>query len=213
MAVDATLQNNLADCGMVWVLIPLLFRYDKTMEGGQRSSTAPADTPEQAVDNVEVNMQVAANLQCKLAARALARLCGWLEGDLDTPRNERLQEYTKFLFTPVLARRLCRATPDGLLAVLNGHEESPTVMWNADMRAELLEFVSARLDAVRNTGRGDAGAALRFRFKTLHDELVLADIYVRLYCKAPNTPLDDPFGLAVALLGYVDGVKSPHARE
>jgi DnaJ family protein C protein 13 len=71
------LQRSLVGAGVAWRLLPLLFKYDATMD-------------EHAVDTTE-NTQAAANANAKLAVRALGRLGGYLVGPLASPLYVELQ--------------------------------------------------------------------------------------------------------------------------
>jgi hypothetical protein len=117
LAVDAELQNMMVTAGVVWRLVPLVFRYDVTLDAA--SDAVPT--------GLENNEQLAANTHAKLACYALGRLGGYFHDDSATPKNERVMSICDALFTPALAKKLGRAKAEQLLTVLNGHEESPTV--------------------------------------------------------------------------------------
>ena len=92
------------------------------------AGSAPADLPSAALAwqtnaDVAASDGIAANVVAKLAVRALARLGGYLDGDAASPKNPVVQRAICALLTPILARRLCRATPEALLKSLNGHEQ------------------------------------------------------------------------------------------
>jgi hypothetical protein len=57
------------------------------------------------------------------------------------------------MLTPPLAKRLARPSADPLLRVLNGTEESASVVWIPAMRKELLGFLAAAVQ-VRVVRRG-----------------------------------------------------------
>ncbi len=65
LAIDPDLQNMLVAAGVIWRLVPLMFRYDPTMDTADISSS------------VENNEQLAANTQAKLACYGLGRLGGY----------------------------------------------------------------------------------------------------------------------------------------
>jgi DnaJ homolog subfamily C member 13 len=191
MAVSVPMQQALVDAGIVWRLLPLLFRFDITLE---------RETIEAAATD---NAQKAANLHAKMAVRALSRLGGYLEEKQSTPENLSVKATMNALLTPVLARRLSRSTPDSLLATLVGHEETSTVMWNNDMRKELAAFVKERLAQLDATGEANMEAGARFRFAALADELCLEGLYVRHYVTDPHMVVEAPYRLAIGLLRYV----------
>eukprot|EP01138_Halocafeteria_seosinensis_P006645 gb/GECG01006793.1/.p1 GENE.gb/GECG01006793.1/~~gb/GECG01006793.1/.p1 ORF type:complete len:2790 (+),score=366.62 gb/GECG01006793.1/:1-8370(+) len=191
MCVSSALQDALVRSGVIFKLVPLLFRFDQTYD-------------EKEEDGESFGAQKAANMQAKLAARALGRLAGMLlDKALQTPKNTECQEALNALLTPSLARRLGRTQPDALLITLNSHEESPTVMWNAQMRDELLKFCRSQSSTADQQGSLSLADAVKFRFKCLQDELRLGDIYVRFFVQEPDMTIDNPFGLVRELSQFI----------
>ena len=119
---------------------------------------------------------------------------GYLEGDLATPKNNAVRRAYAALLTPPLAKRLSRASPDGLLRSLNGNEESSAVVWTPAMRKELLGFVAGQLEAVNATGYADMGPAGAFVYSSTREELRLAGVYVRFYIADPSMALGEGRG-------------------
>ncbi len=96
LAVASQLQDALVAAGAVFRMLPLLFRYDPTLEAAaagagehgrgvavDANAPPPVSTPKAAVAatssggavaDAERNEQKAANMQAKLAVRAMARL-------------------------------------------------------------------------------------------------------------------------------------------
>lgn len=227
LAVSSPLQSALVAAGAVYRLLPLLFRYDATLEAAQEASTAgmpttvamaaaasasasgssasmssvampgaanastalvlagsnthgqsrlPGTVAGSAMASAETvsNEQRAANTAAKLAVRALARLGGYLEGDLATPREPTVRRSLAALLTPPLARRLNRPNPEPLLRTLNSHEEGAAVVWNAGMRRELLSFLATQLEVVNRTGAADMEPSFTLRFSATKEELRFA---------------------------------------
>jgi len=108
------------------------------------------------------------------------------------------------MLTPPLARRLTRPSSDPLLRVLNGSEESATVIWVPAMRKELITFLGAALDHLaRMGGVADMGPAASLRYTALKEELRVAGIYVRLYIAEPSVSPEDPYALVHGLLQHI----------
>ena len=194
LAVDPELQNAMVDAGVLWRLVPLLFRFDATLEDAGLGDKAAA----------EDNEQMAANMHAKMAARSLSRLGGYFQGDAAaTPDNPRVKEMCAALLTPVLARRLTRSNPEALLKTLNSHEETPTVSWTGAMRKELLQFAGGKVQDASLTGDMDADSAKWFRYAFLADQLVLAGVYIKHFVGNPAMSLDDPYKLAHDLAKFI----------
>lgn len=220
LAILQPLQESLVNAGAVYRLIPLLFRFDATLEaqeakaaaGAQPSSAAStpvagassASPGGSASAHTSDNEQKAANQQAKLAARALGRLGGYLDGDLATPYNSRVRRALAALLTPPLAKRLSKPGPDPLLRTLNAHEEGALVVWNANMRKELSVFIGQALDALQRTGVADMGPAAGFVFSYLREELRLSGIYIKFYVQDPtHVQLEQPQVTVLALLEHI----------
>lgn len=98
-------------------LLPLLLQYDATAEGGE-TSTQPG---------MGNSVQSAKNMHAMFAVRALSRLGGFLDGELQTPFNPVAATSLKSLLTPKLADMLSDKSPRELLRNLNSNLESPQV--------------------------------------------------------------------------------------
>lgn len=198
-SVDSQLQNALVTAGVVWFILPLLFRYDLTLEKAEGSQLEQSP----AAGDQHANSQAAANRMAKLAVRALGRLGGYLSDKLATPRNDRVQRIMRSLLTAPLARRLGRMNAVALLDTLNGSEETPQVVWTPPMRKELREYVAARQESALTTGDAAADAAFEFRFSALANELCLTGVYVRFFVADPGMTLDNPYHFTAALLRHI----------
>jgi hypothetical protein len=214
LAISAHFQDALVACGALYRLFPLLFRYDATFEERDAAAAAAGKSlpgASEGESNASTggsvhteNEQRAANLHAKLAVRTLARLGGYLEGDLASPKNTLVRRCAAALLTPPLAKRLARPSSDPLLRILNGSEESSTVIWTPGMRKELITFLGAALEHLsRSGGVADMAPAAGLRYSALKEELRLAGIYVRLYVAEPGVALEDPYALVVGLLAHV----------
>ncbi|GBG30975.1 DnaJ-like subfamily C member 13 [Hondaea fermentalgiana] len=164
LADDESVQQDMYSRGFVWVIMPLLF-----------------DAAEAAVS-------------AKHAARALARLGGMLASrELASPRNETVVDALQAALTIPVARLLREPNPSKLLATLNADSvATPTVVWDAAMREQLLAFL------VKNP---DPESLPELEVA----ERCVAGLYVRLFAEceekeAALRELESPAGTALALL-------------
>jgi DnaJ homolog subfamily C member 13 len=231
LAKESKLQDALVNVGVIYRLLPLLFRFDATFEASENkdvpiagsstptNSAKPGAKPETFANagtpgsNTHTdNEQRAANQQAKLSVRALARLGGYIEGDLATPYNSRVRRSLASLLTPPLAKRLSRPAAEPLLRTLNSHEEGPAVVWIAAMRKELLAFLGKALDTLNKTGVADMTVAQEFIHPYLKEELRLSGIFIRYYVQDPSLQLDDPCGTVLALMQHIAFSKAGGAQ-
>lgn len=190
LSAVSVLQDKIVDAGVIWRLLPLLFRYDMTLEEAQSSGNV-------------ANTQKAANMQAKLAVRCMSRLGGYMDGAQATPKNDRVQRMMRALLTPILARRLVRVNPEALLETLVNTVERADVVWTSAMRTELLDFAAERNDAMDMGMPAEADSAIAFHFKALEDLLQMSGIYVKFYLADPGLTLDDPYAFCRDLLRHV----------
>lgn len=118
LADDENLQNDMYKRGFIWAVLPLLFRPDSPVSA-------------------------------KHAARALARLGGLLSTrELSSPRNENVTRALGAALTPPVMRLLREPNPSKLLATVNADSiSSPTVVWDASMRSQIVDFLSTSPEA------------------------------------------------------------------
>ena len=113
-----------------------------------------------------------------------------------------------------------------MLKLFNSNTESPYLIWDNRTRAELKEYVSMQQTShirsvsfilrhetfpIRNCfkcyflqGESDPTYGAEFVFDTLRDELVIGDIYVRIYNEQPTFVLYDARSFAAHLLSYLE---------
>ena len=177
MARDATLQTLMVGSGIVWSLVRCLLMYDPTLEG------VDVDVAEGDL-NPEMN-QAASNVHAVLSSRALGMLSGVMQGKLATPKNLELQRAMKKMLTKPLAKLLRVKRGGGLLGTLNSNVETPTKIWNVDMREELLEFLDKMEDGRDALGLRSTEEELKdcadFKFSNLEDEVIIGGVYVRVF--------------------------------
>lgn len=178
---SSTLQDKVlhsTSC-MLWSVLPLLFRFDPSLEENES-----VEMDENA------HSQTAANNNCKRAVLALTRLGGYGTGDDKSPRNKEVRKYLSKLLTPPVAAMLALESPVELLTILNTHREVPRLIWTAEMRDQLLDFVSARIHDQGETGDTHLDLAENFEFDAIKDELIVGDVYVRVYNQQNPKKLD-----------------------
>ena len=155
---------------VLWSVLPLLFRFDPSLEENE------------AVEMDEAaHSQTAANNNCKRAVLALARLGGYGMGEDKSPRNKEVRKYLSKLLTPPVAAMLTEESPVELLTILNTHREVPRLIWTSEMRDQLLDFVTSRIHDQGETGDTHLELAEEFVFDAIKDELIVGDVYVRVY--------------------------------
>ncbi|XP_062841489.1 dnaJ homolog subfamily C member 13-like isoform X2 [Trichomycterus rosablanca] len=207
-SVDFFLQTRVYQAGALWPLLLSLFNYDFTLEeSGVQSSQ-------------ETNQQHVANSLAKLSLMALARLGGYGtlgEGDGEgvkqngggpevnspPPENPAVRKSLAAMLTPYMARRLGTTTPAEVLKLLNCNSENPYLIWNNGTRAELLEFLEEQQEGNIKRGECDKNFGAQFVFSEHSKELIVGEIFVRVYNEQPAFPLEYPKAFAASLLDYV----------
>uniref|UniRef100_A0A674K734 DnaJ homolog subfamily C member 13 n=1 Tax=Terrapene triunguis TaxID=2587831 RepID=A0A674K734_9SAUR len=190
-AVDYWLQTHLFQAGILWYLLGYLFNYDYTLEesGIQKSEDS--------------NQQEVANSLAKLSLLALSRLGGYLCEEQVTPENPTIRKSLAGMLTPYVARKLAVAAPIEILKMLNSNTESPYLIWNNGTRAELLEFLESEQESMIKRGDCDKSFGSEFVFSDHAKELIVGEIFVRVYNEVPTFQLEFPKAFAASLLDYI----------
>uniref|UniRef100_A0A4W4F3V2 J domain-containing protein n=1 Tax=Electrophorus electricus TaxID=8005 RepID=A0A4W4F3V2_ELEEL len=194
-AVDFFLQTHLYHAGALWHLLVNLFSYDYTLE--ESGVQASQDT----------NQQEVANALARLSLVALGRLGGYgtpispEEGAV--PENPTIRKSLAAMLTPYIARKLGTSSPAEVLKLLNSNSENPYLIWNNGTRAELLEFLEAQQESNIKRGECDKSFGAEFVFSEHGKELIVGEIFVRVYNEQPAFPLEHPKAFAASLLDYV----------
>ncbi|KAI0215551.1 DnaJ-like subfamily C member 13 [Lamellibrachia satsuma] len=190
-SVDFYLQTQMYQCGVLWHLLLFLFKYDYTLEeGGVEKSD-------------DTNQQEVANKLAKLAVRTSARLGGYTKGEAETPDNPSVKKSLCAMLTPYLARKLADDNPAECLKILNSNTENPYLLWDNAARAELTEFLADQQQQKIRTGECDPALGGEFVFSVHAKELVIGDIFVRVYNEQPTFPLENAKGFTIDLLEYL----------
>ncbi|XP_036374961.1 dnaJ homolog subfamily C member 13-like [Megalops cyprinoides] len=192
-AVDPTLQSCMYQAGVLWHLLVYLFNYDYTLEesGIQKSQ--------------DTNQQEVANSLAKLCFVSLSRLGGYGAGQEDgaPPQNPSVRKSLAAMLTPYISRKLGSGSPAEVLKLLNSNCESPYLIWNNGTRAELLEFLEEQQENIIKRGECDQSLGAEFLFSDHSKELIVGEIFVRVYNEQPTFPLEFPRAFAASLLDYV----------
>ncbi|XP_064647249.1 dnaJ homolog subfamily C member 13-like isoform X1 [Lineus longissimus] len=190
-SVDFWLQTSLYQAGALWHLLHYMFNYDYTLEesGVERSD--------------ESNQQEVANMLAKLSIRASASLSGYLQGDDATPDNPAVKKSLSAMLTPYLARKLGTDPAEEVLKILNSNTENPYLIWDNATRAELCKFLEDQQSNKNRTGQCDPALGSEFVFSVHEKELIIGEIFVRIYNDQPTFPLENPKGFTIDLLDYL----------
>ncbi|KHJ91671.1 hypothetical protein OESDEN_08459, partial [Oesophagostomum dentatum] len=185
MAVDTLLQTQLFQSGVLWQLVPHLFHYDYTLDEGGVSHSE------------ESNRQAMANRLARISCEALACLAGFRE---NTPENDGVQNSLRALLTPYVCRCMRTENNDSVLKTLNSNTENPYLIWDNGTRAEVLEFVERH-----RTSREQTSELFGAEFQlSIHaKELIVGDIFVRIYNEQPTFQLLEPKKVAMDLLDFM----------
>ena len=102
-----------------------------------------------------------------------------------------------------------------LLKDLNSNIETPTLLWNQACRNEILKFIEVRLQSSKNSSSASSSSsddiestqldAQHFRYQTLERELLIGNIYVRIYNEQirAQVALPNPKGFCTQLAEYI----------
>ncbi|XP_073686489.1 dnaJ homolog subfamily C member 13 isoform X1 [Garra rufa] len=206
-AIDFFLQTHLYQAGALWHLLFSLFNYDYTLE--ESGVQASQDT----------NQQEVANSLAKLSVVALGRLAGYSaaltpedgpNGEPNgggaaahPPENPAIRKSLAAMLTPYISRKLGSSSPAEVLKLLNSNSETPYLIWNNGTRAELMEFLEAQQESNIKRGECDKNFGSEFLFSEHGKELIVGEIFVRVYNEQPAFPLEYPKAFASSLLDYV----------
>ncbi|CAB3992239.1 dnaJ homolog subfamily C member 13-like [Paramuricea clavata] len=190
-AVDFWLQTHLLQAGVLWHLLLFMFNYDYTLEEGGVESSA------------ETNQQEIANELARKSVRAVARLGGYLEGEDETPENPATKKSLDAMLTPYLARKLHNSTPQELLKLLNSNTENPNLIWDNGTRGEIMKYLGEEQERKISTGECDPSFGADFVFSVFEKELIIGEIFVRVYNDQPSYPLENPKKFASDLLNFI----------
>ncbi|XP_054277797.1 dnaJ homolog subfamily C member 13-like isoform X1 [Macrosteles quadrilineatus] len=184
LAADPRLQQSLLNNGVLWYLLTFMFSYDYTLEecGVERSEDA--------------NNQEVANRLAKLSVSACARLGGY---EKDSPNNAVVKSILGKLLTPYLAGLFAEDQPEKVLKLLTSNSENPYLMWDNTTRAELQDFLETQCSQREYGPLTD----VEFAYSSHATELVIGNVFIRLYNSQPTFPIKNAKGFLLDLLEFV----------
>lgn len=192
-SVDFWLQTNLFQSGVLWHLLLYLFNYDYTLEEG-------------GVDrSQESNQQEVANHLAKMSVEACGKLAGFYIGaeEQSTPDNPSVKKSLSALLTPYMAKKLSNESPVELLKILNSNTENPYLIWDNATRAQLCDYLMDQQQKIMKSGDCDPSYGADFVFDVHAQELIVGDIFVRIFNEQPMFVLENPKGFTIDLLDYL----------
>lgn len=144
-----------------------------------------------------------ANTLAKAALFACARLGGYLKGTDLSPTNTAVQEALSAMLTPYLVGRLGVWSAEEFLKVLTNNTESPVLIWDNSTRSQLLEFLVEQQRTHIRSGESDLTYGATYLHETYAKELAIGGIFLRVYNRQPDFPLENPAIFVVHLLNYL----------
>jgi len=98
------------------------------------------------------------------------------------PENDGVQNALRALLTPyVVACMRDEMAADAILTLLTTNSETPYLLWHNGTRQELKTF----LDEMQSPQAESELFGAEFRFEAYAEELVIGDIFVRLFIQQP----------------------------
>eukprot|EP00892_Ulva_mutabilis_P004250 jgi/Ulvmu1/2197/UM013_0043.1 len=154
------------------------------LRGG--GASASEVTAKQKAAQETVAAPAADNVLAMKAAMALQALCGLSGGVLPDAQERPVQRAVRALLTPYLYRRLAdREEHAELLTVLTTERSSPLVVWTPAMRKQLRATLTAHRAAQPVTAEA-LEALAAFLYTEVEHELVVEEVYVRLFVEDPT---------------------------
>ncbi|XP_072047448.1 dnaJ homolog subfamily C member 13-like isoform X2 [Amphiura filiformis] len=200
-AVDQYLQDHLHQAGAIWHLMLFLFKYDYTLD---ESGVEVQD---------DSNQQQVANTLARLSVQALSRLGGYNNesDEVKTPKNEPVRKSMRALLTPYVTNLLVTQRPNQnatvsineVLKILNSNTENPYLIWDNSTRAEVTEYVGSQQTEKVRTGECDPTFGADFVFSAHEKELIIGEVFVRVYNEQPTFPLEEPKAFTNCLLDFL----------
>lgn len=178
MARHGDLQRVLIGSGIVWPLGRYLLGFDPTLD--------EASMAREGVDDDIGISQAASNSHARLAVRALGMLCGTLlDKAYSTPKNLDLQRAVNVMLTKPVALLLRNKRTGEILRTLNTNVQTPSRIWNVEMRNDLLKFLD-KMEAKHPEGEivsveKELKGFESFEYRALKDELRIGGVYVRIF--------------------------------
>jgi DnaJ family protein C protein 13 len=177
---DERLQDAIYKSGTIYHLLYYMFYYDFTLDesGVERNTTT--------------NQQEVAN--------NLARGC--LNALISLSSNHFVGRILVSLLTPYFFKKL--SSNETFLKLLNSNTENPYLIWNNTTRAELNGFLEEQREKIYKKGElDDLDYGENFKYTSIDNELMIGDLYVRVYNEQPTFALENPKKFAADLLDFI----------
>jgi DnaJ family protein C protein 13 len=169
--------------GALYHLLYYLFFYDFTLDESEVER------------NTESNQQEIANNLSRICLNSLLSL-------LNT--NLRIKQSLISLLTPHLVTCLQTFDSNQFLKLFNSNTRNPYLIWNNITRAELTAFIEHEREYLYKYGQvEDVDFGLKFKYDSLTNELIIGDVYVRVYNEQPTYQLIDAKKFCANLLDYI----------
>ena len=194
-AADPNLQLQLFKSGALFSLLLFLFKYDFTLEEGGVES------------NEESNQQEVANQLAKMSLVACARLTDNISSKseaIDSQSYPLIRQSILSLLTPYITKQLGVTTTADILKTLNSNIENPYLIWDNSTRAELTDYLETQQREMMRSGEcPDISYGSSFVFSSHSEELIVGEVFVRIYNEQPMFPLENAKGFTIDLLDYL----------
>ena len=102
-----------------------------------------------------------------------------------TPKNPVIEESLRAMLTPYIVSRMKANDVLEVLKLLNSNSENPYLVWDNGTRAELTDFLESERTSSVRTGTCDPAFGSNFKFTAHEDELIVGDVFVRIYNQQP----------------------------
>lgn len=126
-----------------------------------------------------------------------------LDDEERTPENEEINKSLLSMFTFYLSRQMGRVSVREFLKLFTSNTEIPYLIWDNRTRAELQDFVEKQQESHIKHGECVEGFGNQFTYSVLDDELMVGNIYVRVFNEQPTFVLEDSGEFAASLIEFI----------
>uniref|UniRef100_A0A5K3FU08 J domain-containing protein n=1 Tax=Mesocestoides corti TaxID=53468 RepID=A0A5K3FU08_MESCO len=222
---DFWLCSKVYENGGMYMLLYHVLAYDFTLEESGVDTSSATNT------QLTLNRL---SLLCLWATSRLLHGCSAIASPDESPHEgPPVEQALNRLVTPHIARKLAALgamkapTPvanidrllDGdflsaasesgqalrrLAKLLTINSATPCFIWDNQCRAELTAFLDDQVSRLVKTGEADLEAVKAFAHKKFQGELLIGEIFVRIFNKQSTFPLDNSRSFAIDLLHYLE---------
>lgn len=126
-----------------------------------------------------------------------------MKGAEASPSNTAVQEALSAMLTPYLVGRVGVWSTEEFLKVLSNNTENPILIWNDRTRAELLDYLGEQQRQHIRSGESDPSFGAAYVHECHTSELMVGGIFVRIYNRQNDFPLENPGDFALRLLDHL----------